>query len=94
MNRNSKSFDLAFIPGDPMPMDIDEVTYMQLYYHAPMQPAKVTQEVARQRNAHVSQPLIDIVTPQPKAFYAYLRMPKPEKSATSARVKRQRKGTR
>lgn len=62
------------------PLDIDEV-------------AMLTQFVScdTKRAAIRKQPLIDIVNPQPKAFFAYLQMPKPANKTARIRSKRIRK---
>lgn len=90
MNKKRSTFDPAFISSLKI-VDIDEVSYLALYggennqVSAPQQPA----------HQHTSRrPLIDVVTPQPKAFFAYLRMPEPEQKTptkTTSRIKRTRK---
>lgn len=98
MIRKSKPFDPAFIPTAQLPLDIDEVTYIRLY--APREHAAQTQKTVQPTTAPVThsssegRPLVDVVNPQPKAFYAYLRMPKEDKPArtkkSSTRIKRTR----
>ena len=56
----------------PVVHDLSEVRYLELYH------PEVT------RAARAAQPLIDIVNPQPKAFFAYLQMP--QRSAASAKA--------
>lgn len=65
-------------------IDIDEVSFIKLY-----QQGNVQQPTTRQR------PLVDIVNPQPKAFFAYLQMPTKAPASTSkkkptTRVKRKK----
>ena len=62
-----------------------EATEMQLLemYHS---------EAARTRQRMY--PLVDIVTPQPQAFFAYLQMPKTKKPAQNKRIARRRPGSK
>ena len=90
MVKNSR-FDPAFITPKTTG-DLDEVAYLKLYG----QEKVLHKNRPEAKKDFDGRPLIDIVTPQPKAFYAYLRMPKtsPEsssKKAATGRVKRTRK---
>ena len=58
-----------------VPRDISEVHFLEIY-----QPLE--------QPTHAARPLIDIVNPQPKAFFAYLQMPKPTKPAAKKATKR------
>ena len=51
-------------PSHQRVSDIDEVSYLRLY--------------GNRKSSSATTPRVDIVTPQPKAFYAYMRMPLPE----------------
>ncbi len=71
--------------------DLNEVLYLELYHEQP---------IRRPRRSTGGRPLIDVVNPQPKAFFAYLRMPAqtakstaPKKKQSSKRVSRRKKGT-
>lgn len=88
MNAKKSSFDPNFMSRSARPGDIDEVRYIKMFANTSGTPAK---PVVRQRQEPI---LIDMVNPQPKAFFAYLQMPpKPAKTspATAKRVRRHRK---
>lgn len=90
MNKKRPAFDPAFISSLNI-VDIDEVSYLSLY-GGEKTPTAIPKRPAQQRTNY--RPLVDVINPQPKAFFAYLRMPKeePKKSAkTTQRIKRTRK---
>ena len=96
MTRKRTAFDPAFVAVSPSPLDLDEVTYMRLYRQTelPFQvKAAPTTQPRQAQPTTPARPLVDVVTPQPKAFFAYLRMPKPETSTKrqSSRIKRTRR---
>lgn len=62
--------------------DLDEVSYLRMYS------GRSVEKSEQPKQANKKQPLIDIVTPQPKAFFAYLRMPKNTASAGTKSTKR------
>lgn len=88
MIRKKMSFDPAFTSRPVFSGDIDEVRYLKMFA-AEHRGAAAPQK----RSSKPQEPLlIDIVTPQPKAFFAYLQMPpKPSKKSTPKRVRRHRK---
>ena len=88
MIRKKMSFDPAFTSRPAFSGDIDEVRYLKMFAsgHCDAHPKQA-------RPAQSQEPLlIDMVTPQPKAFFAYLQMPhKTPKKSTIKRVRRHRK---
>lgn len=93
MHKHKRSFDPAFTRSQPISGDLDEVSFLSVYSdnsdifdlpEALTAPAKPFRR----------QPLVDVITPQPKAFFAYMRMPETKKTVKQPRVKRVRKSSK
>lgn len=88
--RKKATIDTAFMQQHNAvgPLDIDEVSFL-MRYTANDERTDTPEQVRTTK----SQPLIDNVKPQPKAFFAYLQMPpKPQSpKAAAGRLSRPRR---